>query len=447
VLKTYLSDEEAIESDEDLDDRRITIINRIGPLITAYQSVQLDLGVYKTQIDSISKTRRGNRDEVGDLWGFKGIKGMMFFNLLHTACELHNINLDELLKPAIQLPSSRDEAYKQMKFFYDKVSEIQGEYEDRRKAPNPRSVPYFLTYFWQIQNPEVWPIQYTSMERAFEMLGIWTATDNIVADYESFLNLMNELVDVFSEHAKRPFNLWQVEHVFWYYYNNESYTVSQSEVTLVSEAEADSVTDIGEVSAAAYAVLESLPKSYVPSVVSILPGLARKDPDLEKLCEDENKSISKELENRVADAFVMLGFEVEKLGQGRGRVPDGIAMCREYHYAIIYDAKATQYDYSIGTDSRAFTEYIRSQTPRLRRQGIEKIFFAIVSGSFSDSMDQEIERIKMTPGVQEVVLLPAESIVKLVEVKLRTHDFDLGYSGLLSMLTRGGILLKQDIDE
>ncbi|MFW9890535.1 MAG: hypothetical protein ACFFER_20365, partial [Candidatus Thorarchaeota archaeon] len=237
ALRTYLSNDEAVELDEDLDGRRVLIIGRVEPLIDAYLSGKLSVDEFKTQIDSISKTRKGNRDEVGDLWGFKGIKGMMFFNLLHTACELHKITIDKLLKPAVTLPSNREDAFRRMKTFYDKVSEIQGKYEDRRKAPNPRSIPYFLTYFWQIQDPETWPIQYTSMERAFEMFEVWTNTEDIVADYETFLDLMNELKDLLSTQAKRPFNLWEVEHVFWYYYNNESYNAPETDTTLTSKAE------------------------------------------------------------------------------------------------------------------------------------------------------------------------------------------------------------------
>lgn len=441
VLKAYLKDDALVEWYEDFDDRRILIIKRINPLISTYLSNQLAVGEFKTKIDSISKTKKGSREEIGDLWGFKGIKGMMFFNLLHTACELHDFDLDELLKPAIKLPANQNEAFSQMKTFYDRVSDIQGKYEDRRKAPNPRSVPYFLTYFWQIQNPDTWPIQYTSMERAFEMLDVWTSSDDIIADHEAFLDLMTKLEKLFSTHTKQPFNLWKVEHVFYRYYTN------QTDAVLISEVSQESEAEVQETIRPTYPVLKGLPKSYVPPIVSIIPRLAKMDSDLDNLCKEEGKSISKELEERVARAFTMLGFEVNPLGQGRGRVPDGIALCREYHYAIIYDTKATQYDYSIGTDSRAFIEYIRSQTPLLRKQGIEKIFFVIVSGSFSDRIDSEIQRIKMTPGVQEIVLLPAESLVKLVEVKLRSHTFDLGSAGLLSMLTQGGVLLKEDIDK
>ena len=441
VLKSYLEDEASIEWHEDLDDRRILIIKRVKPLINEYLSNQLTVGEFKTKIDSISKTKKGKREEVGDLWGFKGIKGMMFFNLLHTACELHTINLDDLLKPAISLPSNRDEALSQMKTFYEIVSDIQGKYDDRRKAPNPRSVPYFLTYFWQIQDADTWPIQYTSMERAFEILDVWTTSDDIIGDYDLFLDLMIELKQLFSTNSKQLFNLWKVEHVFWRFYNN------QTETALISEVSQESDTDVEETSKQVIPVMKGLPKSYVPPIISVIPRLAKMDPELDAICKKEGKSISKELEERVARAFTMLGLEVTLLGQGQGRVPDGIALCREYHYAIIYDTKATQYDYSIGTDSRAFIEYIRSQFPLLRKQGIEKIFFVVVSGTFSDRIEQEVQRIKMTPGVQDVVLLPAESLVKLVEIRLRSEAFDLGHTGLLSLLTRGGLLLKEDIDE
>lgn len=446
ILKRYLDDEESVGFDEDLDERRILLINRINPLIDGYLSGQLPIGDFKTQIDSISKTQKGGRTEVGDLWGFKGIKGMMFFNLLHRACESQNTDIDNLLKPAICVPSDRDEAFRKMEELYQKVSDIQGEFEDRRRAPNPRSVPYFLTYFWQIQAPGTWPIQYTSLERAFELLGLWTKGDDIVANYDSFLNLNLELKRLFGEHSKREFNLWQVEHVFYYYYKNESDYLSQPDASILEGISSTGITT-EEPEDIVSPLLKTLPRSYVPPIISVIPKLASNDDEIQQLCDEAGKSVAKELEERVADAFIMLGLEVQRLGQGKGRVPDGIALCREYHYAIIYDTKATQYDYSIGTDSRAFIEYVRSHAPRLRKQGVEKVFFVVVSSSFAEEMESEIQRIKMTPGIQEVVLIPAGSLVKLVELKLRTHDFDLGPYGFLDMLTRGGMLLERDLEE
>lgn len=444
VLQQYLANEQAVVFDEDLDDRRRLLLQRIQPLIQDYLSGKVTKDDFKTQIDSISKTKKGERSEVGDLWGFKGIKGMMLFNLLSTACEINDIDLDEILKPAIRAPKSKEDACEKMQIFYKKVTEIQQLFEDRRKAPSPKSVPYFLSYFWQIQEPAVWPIQYTSLERALENLDIWTKTGDVSKDYGWFFDFLNELKNLYTNKSGRVFDLWGVEHVFYYSYNSQAFMSPVNELSTSSIQDETLSIPIATPLAVS---MSTLSKSYIPPIVAILSRLAKQDPELEKICQNEKKKISDVFEERVAIAFEMIGFEVESLGQGHGRVPDGIAICREYHYAIIFDAKSTKDEYRIGTDSRAFIEYIRSVTPRLRKQGIEKIFFTVVSGDFPEKRDKELDRIKLTPGIQDVILLPAEALVHLIEMRLRSHDFDLGPLGLLGIFARGGFIAKQDLEE
>jgi hypothetical protein len=50
-----------------------------------------------------------------------------------------------------------------------------------------------------------------------------------------------------------------------------------------------------------------------------------------------NKESSREFEKKVNLVFKMLGFEVDELGQGSGRNPDGIAKENQFRYAIIID--------------------------------------------------------------------------------------------------------------
>jgi DNA-directed RNA polymerase subunit H (RpoH/RPB5) len=89
-------------------------------------------------------------------------------------------------------------------------------------------------------------------------------------------------------------------------------------------------------------LVDDLPESYIPPVVSILPELAENDPILDEICHKSGKAIENEFEERLAILFGMLGFETELMGQRHGRVPEGIAVSDEFRYAIIYDAKVRQ---------------------------------------------------------------------------------------------------------
>src|SRR5574344_24200 len=96
---------------------------------------------------------------------------------------------------------------------------------------------------------------------------------------------------------------------------------------------------------------------YLPPVISLL----------ETLSKNENKSL--DFEKKVNLAFQLIGFQVDDLGQGTGRNPDGIAKCRQYHYAIIIDAKSRKEKYTIGTEDRKFIEYIKKYGASCYRVG------------------------------------------------------------------------------
>ena len=79
----------------------------------------------------------------------------------------------------------------------------------------------------------------------------------------------------------------------------------------------------------------------------------------------------------------MLGFDTKLLGQGQGRVPDGLALSLDDSYAILWDAKVRSEGYSMGTDDRAIKEYITTQSRELkRRRGLRNIYYFVISATF-----------------------------------------------------------------
>lgn len=164
----------------------------------------------------------------------------------------------------------------------------------------------------------------------------------------------------------------------------------------------------------------SLSNSFIPPIIDCLPDMARNLPSIASACNQKNLSIGTEFKRRVAVAFELLGFSVERLGQGQGRKPDGIAKCFENHYAIIYDAKVrtTEFRLDAGED-RKFKEYVKTAGERLRQQGIKKIYFAVISSGFYERDIPKAKEICRQTEAKSCILMEADALVGLVENGLR----------------------------
>ena len=160
-------------------------------------------------------------------------------------------------------------------------------------------------------------------------------------------------------------------------------------------------------------------------------------------------SIPNAFEKYINAAFTILGYETQLLGQGKGRVPDGLAITLDDAYAIIWDAKVRGDAYSMGTDDRTIREYINTQSRKLKKKGsIRNIYYAIVSSDFADDYDDAIRMLKMDTDVSEVILIEAEALVTIVEAKLRDPLFTtLGSDGIQRLFTASGILRADFVKE
>ncbi|HXJ14088.1 MAG TPA: hypothetical protein VNH19_17570, partial [Candidatus Limnocylindrales bacterium] len=136
------------------------------------------------------------------------------------------------------------------------------------------------------------------------------------------------------------------------------------------------------------------------------------------------------------------GYETKLLGQGKGRVPDGLALSLDDSYAILWDAKVRGDGYSMGTDDRAVKEYITTQSRELKkRQGLRNIYYLIVSSEFADDYDDAIRTLKMETDVNEVCLVEADAMVAMVEAKMRSpREVSLGPDGLQRLFSVSGVL-------
>ena len=144
------------------------------------------------------------------------------------------------------------------------------------------------------------------------------------------------------------------------------------------------------------------------------------------LSRDELTPVSTRFEQRCAEAFRCLGFDVRELGQGCGRVADSLAVAPSERFAVIIDAKVRRRGYTLGTDDRQFCEYATRHARELALSGIERVYFAVVGHGFrQDDLDKLAGFMSGTP-IRSVVFIEAEAVMRMVNDSIaRRREFRL----------------------
>ena len=386
---------------DNIDEERIRAIEEIKVIIYEFLKANLNISEFKTSLDSYNK--RNN------LWGFTATKGQMFFNQLTKTNENNLDNLTVLVKESIIEPKGLEGALAKIEKFEKFTANIFNKAKDKRKAPNPGSIGYFLSYFWQIHNNREWPIIYTSLISAYKELGIWTEQSSQKEIYSYFFSLNEEIKSILTQHSKKEVTNWDAEHSFWNYTGNPN---------TVTKRERNEKT----------VKVELAKEDVVPQELKLKANFEITDyliPKVAKLVELGNQTDlsasakGSEYEKLVSEIFKQLDFEVEALGQGSGRNPDAIIKFREENTAFIVDAKAYSSGYSLGIDDRAMKEYIGHYCPKLNREGYKKIGFIIVSNSFKSNFDSFINDITWNSDIKRFVLLTSEALLYLLAYKTK----------------------------
>jgi hypothetical protein len=414
------------------DRERVQIIEQyLKPLISGYLEGEIALSDFKSKVDSINKRH--------NLWGFKGIKGQMFFNMVVNVADVPE-ECDQELKAVLAFPSSEQIAVSRLKTFSSYVRRLGEQWVEaghtRHGMPKIGSIPFFVSYFWQIQERKIWPVYYTNSVQMMTDLNLWQPSGDFPDDFLTFKHLHEELADIFTRESGQRFDLYMVEHVFWYHGGNP----------YVGDARPPGGPTPQPIPLAGG---EVLPESYVPPIIAILPRVALNESVLVEASRNSGTSLERAFEKYVNAAFTMLGYKTELLGMGRGRVPDGLALAHDESYAILWDTKIRTNGYSMGTDDRTIREYITTQSRELkRRRFMRNIYYLIISSTFTDDYDDTIRSIKMETDVNEVILMEVDALVAMVDAKLRAPlDVTLGPDGLQRLFSQSGILTSDAVRE
>jgi len=437
--KNPQSGQTPLEENEDLDNKRKALIeSRLLPTLNDFLRGGIPLEMFKPEVDRINKQN--------ELWGFKGIKGQMFFNLIYNAC-IDAAELTSELKAAITVPVDEEMAKSRIRNFSSYVRRIGDDFVagggSKHARPKLSSVPFFLSYFWQLQAPDSWPVFYTNSVQVLGDLNLYQPADDQAEAYIDYARLHQELQGIFSKASGKTFTLYDVEHVWWL--ANEAKQQAQPVQPTKALQQPASSTAIVDVDA----LPSQLPDSYVPPIIGIIPRLAANDSSLEAAAKASGTSIPRAFEKSIHAAFTILGYETQLLGQGQGRIQDGLAIAADYSYAILWDSKARQNGYSMGTDDRTIREYITTQSRELKKKRhLRNLYYVLISSSFLDDFDDLIRGLKMDTDINEVCLVEAEAFIAMVDAKLRDPNLlTLGPDGLQRLFCKSGILTAQDVRE
>ncbi|TRX32976.1 hypothetical protein FNW52_16085 [Flavobacterium sp. ZT3R18] len=407
---------------KDIDENRIDSIKDIKDIIDIFMIGDYFINEFKTSLDSYNK--RNN------YWGFTATKGQMFFNQLTKTNESNLEPLTVFLKEVISEPLNLEEALHKIEKLEKFANAIFKSAPDKRKAPNPGSVGYFLSYFWQIYNPGKWPVFYTSLVNGFKELGIWEDHKTQKENYEYFYNLNQEVKNILEEHSGRYISNWEAEHSFWNFTGKPKveYKKAKPEIEIIEGSEnKEEIT---------FKANFDLNDYLIPRVAKLI-----------ELGNSNDKSAAakgSDFEKMVAETFKLLGFETEIFGQGSGRNPDAIIKFREEHTAFIVDAKAYNEGYVMGRDDRAIREYIANYCPKLRKDGFTKIGFIIVSNSFKTNLQDFVNEITWNTDIKRFIPLTTEALLYCLGYK--TKDDKVNLSVIIEHLTGlNGVITAQNI--
>ena len=310
--------------------------------------------------------------------------------------------------------------------------------EKRRSAEkNPLSMPrvasvaYVLSYFWELQNNSQWPVSYNASKRVLDALGFMADKQETTGqNYIWFVGVMNELASLYKKNVGFPIQnpFWFVEHVLWKQFLKASPNKAESKIQKPKS-------------------LNQATNEWLPPIIADFCDLAfNKETEWSK---QNNLKPEKAFESKVRIAFTLLGYEAVELGQGKGRESDGFAIslnADDGDYAIIYDAKAREEKFSVGTNDRQIYEYIKNPPDELKKRRMKPICFLIVSSQFDDSqvnlsLIRDVDRRTNT----RVVMISASDFLFVIEEKLK--NFELNHTRLQQLFVETGILTREKIVE
>jgi len=211
VLLSYIKDFQ--EDYREFDEKRASSIKGLKPLIEDF--------IYKKITLKEFKERSGLACRKFPYWGFKGFSGQMQLN--QYVKNIDEKQRENVLREALIVPGNEHEVVEKINSLSDYITGL------RKKLNHPKGFPwpsqiFMLTYFWEIQILEEWPIYYNASKKVLSNIGFdFSASDSHGKEYLEFAKAINAIKKLYKEEGfidkKHP--TWFIEHVLWRQHQNQ----------------------------------------------------------------------------------------------------------------------------------------------------------------------------------------------------------------------------------
>lgn len=191
-------------------------------LIDRFLTGQLSVSAFRTAIDSFVKSEPH--------WGFKGT-ALMFFTQLVKAAEPDR--LTTALRDALPPPHDEDGARAKIGAFRDFVIEARDRAAELgRTRPQVGRINFFLSFFWEAQEREAWPIYFPNSRDVLSREGALDLVGSSADKYVAYRRVMLEL-------AERVGTTWKAEALLWQIGRHEEEPPAPVAAALPDEAESN----------------------------------------------------------------------------------------------------------------------------------------------------------------------------------------------------------------
>src|SRR3954454_10210697 len=152
---------------------RISALPAIRESIDKFLSGEWGVAEFRRRNDSLSKSESH--------WGFRG-GGQMFFNMLTKAAD--PVELEAALRAAVPAPTDPASARETMANFLTFVDATRLRAKDiGATPPTAGHVPYFLSFFWESEEREEWPIYYPASRKVLAAYDLFDESGTLIDRY------------------------------------------------------------------------------------------------------------------------------------------------------------------------------------------------------------------------------------------------------------------------
>lgn len=169
-------------------------------IVNRFQKGEMHVGEFRHAMDVFSRKE--------PYWGFGGTSGQMFLNMLVNAAD--EASLSEALRRALPAPANEQDCRQKFSDFLALVAEARERAGDVGVAPPSAGyAPYFLSFFWESEEREAWPLYYPASRTELARNGLFVETGPLEERYLSFRSQTSQLRDELHT------DVWGLESLLW----------------------------------------------------------------------------------------------------------------------------------------------------------------------------------------------------------------------------------------